>query len=107
MFDEFHSSAPFEHLHEYSDANIAFHQAIIRMSGNELIAATTENLFIHVRAIRKVTIGQSDRAERSLADHLAIIAALEKRDADTAARLVLEHNLGLAAHVEKHCTFLD
>ena len=106
IMGEFEDAGPREHIDEYSDANIAFHQAIIRLSGNELIAATTENLFIHVRAIRKVTIGQSDRAERSLADHLAIIDALEARDADRAAGLVLQHNLGLAAHVEKHCTFL-
>src|SRR5437773_4880662 len=51
MFDEFHSSAPSEHLHEYSDANIAFHQAIINLSGSHLMANTIENLFVHVRAI--------------------------------------------------------
>src|ERR1700758_1196467 len=34
MFDEFVNSAPGEHIHEYSHANIAFHQAIIRLSGS-------------------------------------------------------------------------
>ena len=33
LFDEFQSSPPAEHLDEYSDANIAFHQAIIRLGG--------------------------------------------------------------------------
>jgi len=33
MFDEFRNSTPAEHINEYSDANIAFHQAIIRLSG--------------------------------------------------------------------------
>jgi DNA-binding GntR family transcriptional regulator len=107
IMDEFETERPAEHISEYSDANIAFHQAIIKMSGNQLIADTTENLFIHVRAIRRMTIGDQDRAERSVADHMKIIEALEKRDGDTAARLVLKHNLDLAAHVEKHCTFLD
>ena len=41
-----------EHIDEYSDANIAFHQAIIRLSGSHLMGKTIENLFIHVRAIR-------------------------------------------------------
>src|SRR5580692_6017918 len=50
-----------ERLEEYSDANIAFHQAIIRMSGCSLLAGLTENLFIHMRAIRKVTIHQDNR----------------------------------------------
>jgi DNA-binding GntR family transcriptional regulator len=107
IMDEFETEKPADHLSEYSDANIAFHQAIIRMSGNQLIADTTENLFIHVRAIRRMTIGDSDRAERSIADHMRIIEALERRDGEAAARLELKHNLDLAAHVEKHCTFLD
>jgi DNA-binding GntR family transcriptional regulator len=107
IMDDFATEKPAEHISEYSDANIAFHQAIIKMSGNQLIVDTTENLFIHVRAIRRMTIGDSDRPERSIADHMKIIEALEKRDGEAAARLVLKHNLDLAAHVEKHCTFLD
>src|SRR5437764_907280 len=70
MFDEFHSSAPSEHLHEYSDANIAFHQAIINLSGSQLMSRTIENLFVHVRAIRRMTISQQDRASRSIAGHM-------------------------------------
>ena len=34
MFDEFRNSTPAEHIDEYSDANIAFHQAIIALSGS-------------------------------------------------------------------------
>jgi DNA-binding GntR family transcriptional regulator len=107
MFDEFHSSAPSEHLHEYSDANIAFHQAIINLSGSRLMSRTIENLFVHVRAIRRMTISQQDRASRSIADHMRIIQALERRDTDLAERLVRQHSLDLAAHVEKYCDFLD
>ncbi len=66
----------------------------------------TENLFIHMRAIRKVTIGQDNRAERSIVDHLNIIKALMARDADLAERLVREHTFGLHAHVEKYGDFL-
>src|SRR5947208_2816678 len=79
MFDEFLSAAPAEHIGEYSDANIAFHQAIIRLSGSHLMGMTLENLFIHVRAIRRLTISQSDRAARSIIDHMQIIEALEDR----------------------------
>src|SRR5580765_1485631 len=107
MFDEFHSSAPAEHLHEYSDANIAFHQAIIQLSGSQLMARTIENLSVHVRAIRRMTISQKDRASRSIADHMRIIEALEHRDTERAERLVRQHSLDLAAHVDKYCDFLD
>src|SRR5204862_8124393 len=96
-----------ERLDEYSDANIAFHQAIIRMSGCGLLAEMTENLFIHMRAIRKITIHQENRAARSIIDHMRIIEALERRDPELAERLAREHTLGLGAHVEAHGDFLD
>jgi DNA-binding GntR family transcriptional regulator len=107
MFDEFSNATPSEHIEEYSDANIAFHQAIIGLSGSHLMGKTIENLFIHVRAIRRMTISQSDRASRSIVDHMRIIEALEKRDTELAERLVRQHSLDLAAHVEKYCDFLE
>jgi DNA-binding GntR family transcriptional regulator len=105
MFAAFEGD-PNEHISEYSQANIAFHRAVIAMSGCELMTGLTENLFVHMRAIRELTIRQDNRAQRSIQDHMNIIAALQKRDADLAERLVREHTLGLAAHVEKHGNFL-
>src|SRR5712672_236628 len=107
LMDEFRCGNDGERLDEYSDANIAFHQAIIRMSGCALLADMTENLFIHMRAIRKITIHQENRAARSISDHMRLIEALERRDAEFAERLAREHTLGLAAHVEQHGDFLD
>ncbi|MEM5275686.1 GntR family transcriptional regulator [Cupriavidus taiwanensis] len=107
MFDSFRDSTPAEHIEEYSDANIAFHQAIVKLSKSQIIMDTIRNIFIHVRAIRKMTISQSDRAARSIVDHLRIIEALEKRDTELAERLVRQHSLDLAHYVEKHCDFLD
>lgn len=109
LFDEFLSEghSPEGHIDEYSDANIKFHQAIIRLGGNALIIDLTENLFIHVRAIRQVTIGQDHRAARSIVDHMKMIDAMEKRDTELAEKLTRQHTLDLAAHVEKHCNFLS
>jgi DNA-binding GntR family transcriptional regulator len=107
LFDEFQSSPPAEHLDEYSDANIAFHQAIIRLGGSRLIEDATHNLFLHVRAIRRATISQNNRAARSIIEHLRIIEALERRDTELAERLTRQHTLDLAAHVDRYCDFLD
>jgi DNA-binding GntR family transcriptional regulator len=107
LFDEFRNSPPAEHIDEYSDANIAFHQMIIRLGGSQLIQNATENLFLHVRAIRKATISQNDRSSRSIIDHLKIIEALERRDTELAERLTRQHTLDLAAYVERYCDFLD
>jgi DNA-binding GntR family transcriptional regulator len=98
---------PTEQISEYSQANMEFHKAIIRMGGVELMTGLTDNLFIHMRAVRAVTMTQDNRAQRSIVDHRNIIGALEQRDADLAARLVREHTMGLAAHVEQQGDFLD
>jgi DNA-binding GntR family transcriptional regulator len=102
LFREFKNEPPSDHMNEYSEANIKFHQTIVQLGGSKLIADMTENLFIHVRAIRTVSLWQDNRAARSIKEHMEIIAALEARDANLAERLVREHTLGLAAHVDKH-----
>jgi DNA-binding GntR family transcriptional regulator len=94
-------------IDEYSGMNIRFHQAIIRLSKSQLIESMTETLFIHMRAIRARTIGENNRIQRSIIDHMNIIKALEDRDAELAERLSREHTLGLAAHVEQNVTYLD
>ncbi|MDA1325836.1 MAG: GntR family transcriptional regulator [Proteobacteria bacterium] len=94
-------------IDEYSGMNIRFHQAIIRLSKSKLLETMTETLFIHMRSIRARTIGENDRVQRSIIDHMNIIKALEDRDADLAERLSREHTLGLAVHVEKNVTYLD
>jgi DNA-binding GntR family transcriptional regulator len=106
LFDEFQNSPPSEHLCEYSDANIAFHTAVIALGGSQTMVDATRNLLIHVRAIRRATIVQSDRAARSIIDHLNIIEALERRDTELAERLTRQHTLDLAAHVDRYCDFL-
>jgi DNA-binding GntR family transcriptional regulator len=105
LFEEFESAPDAEHMHGYSKANIKFHQTIIRLGACKLLADMSANLLIHIRAIRNVSLRQDSRAEQSLAEHMQIISALEARDGDLAARLVRQHALRLAAHVEKHGIF--
>ena len=70
-----------------------FHQRIIELGQAPLIAEMANGLLVHVRAIRGSMIGEADRAERSIVDHMHIIEALEARDAELAERLVREHAL--------------
>ena len=94
-------------IDEYSETNIAFHQAIVELGHNDLIRNIAEGLFIHMRAIRIHTIRQGDRATRSIIDHIRIIESIEQRDAGTAERLVREHALNLAKHVDKDVDYLN
>jgi DNA-binding GntR family transcriptional regulator len=107
LFAEVESEEAKAHIDEYSSKNIRFHQAILRLGGCQLIQEMADNLFIHMRSIRARTIGEADRARRSVIDHMHIIEALENRDAELAERLVREHSMNLARHVEKYVDYLD
>jgi DNA-binding GntR family transcriptional regulator len=107
MFARFENGELHARLDEYSEVNIEFHQTIIRMSHNDVLIRLAENLFAHMRMIRMKTIGEQDRADRSIRDHLNIIEALESRDTRRAEDLVRDHALGLADHVARYADYLD
>ena len=107
MFATFEGDKLHAKLDEYSDVNINFHQTIIELSGNAVLIQLAENLFTHMHMIRRQTIGEEDRVERSIRDHMNIIQALEARDTERAEDLVRQHALGLAEHVAKHVDYLD
>jgi DNA-binding GntR family transcriptional regulator len=60
-----------------------------------------------MRMIRRKTIVEKDRVDRSIRDHIKIIEALESRQTDRAEELVRDHALGLADHVKQYADYLD
>ena len=106
MFAKFDGGQAKARIDEYSATNISFHQALLQLSRCDLLSRLVENLFVHMRSVRMQTIGDRDRASQSIIDHIQIIEALESRDTNLAERLVREHSLNLAKHVEKHVEYL-
>ena len=94
-------------IDEYSERNIAFHQEIIALGGNETLIRTARRSFDHMHAIRASTIRDPARTVQSVIDHRRIVEALLARRAAEAERLVRDHALNLARHVERNVHFLD
>ena len=107
MFTTFTDGQVQAKIDEYSDANVRFHQAILTLSKSRLLREMADHLFVHMRSIRMRTIGEKNRASRSIIDHLHIIEAIESRNADLAERLAREHTLNLADHVRDNVHYLD
>jgi DNA-binding GntR family transcriptional regulator len=101
------SDAARAEIEEYSDANIKFHQTILELSGCSLLRTTADGLFTHMQAVRRRAMGESDRARKSVADHMEIIDALTSRDPDLASRRVREHTMRLHDHISKTWTRLE
>jgi len=105
---EAHSaSAQRADLSEYSEANMVFHQMVLSMSNVSLLSRMADSLFVHMHAVRRRALAENDRASRSVADHMAILDALEARDPDRAERASRDHTMRLYAHVAAHWTWLD
>ncbi|MDP6705712.1 MAG: GntR family transcriptional regulator [Alphaproteobacteria bacterium] len=107
LFGDFQDGEVQARIDEYSERNIAFHQTILDLSRCELLRVTADGLFLHMRGIRVRTIGEEDRAARSIIDHMTIIEAIERRDTEQAEKLVREHALKLGEHVERHVDYLN
>jgi DNA-binding GntR family transcriptional regulator len=90
------------HMHEYSEANIAFHLRILELSGSPMLLDIAKGLFLHMRSIRERAMAEGDRITRSVVDHMNIIEAIEGRNAELASMLVREHTMRLHGHVRKH-----
>jgi DNA-binding GntR family transcriptional regulator len=90
------------HLHEYSDANIAFHLRILELSDSPMLLDIAKGLFLHMRSIRERAMAEGDRITRSVVDHMNIIEAIEARNAELASMLVREHTMRLHGHVRKN-----
>jgi DNA-binding GntR family transcriptional regulator len=54
-----------------------------------------------MHAVRRRAMREGDRVKHSVVDHMAIIEAIENRQADVASRLVREHTMKLHDHIHK------
>jgi len=74
-----------------AEANRTFHHAVWRAAHNEPIMDLLRRLDMHLSRYPTTTLSDPGRWEASLAEHRQLIAAIEARDGDLAARTSSEH----------------
>lgn len=86
--------ADFSSIPAFADYNRGFHHALSVMSGNNRLAEETRRVMEIYDRLCVVSL-REQRGERGfdepLADHIAIIGAIQARNASRAARLVAKH----------------
>lgn len=88
------------HSREYAAANVEFHAAVIELAANSLLEKVWRS-FGHRDMLGSRTIERLNRARTSLREHLALIDAIELRDASLADRLARQHVHGLSVETKK------
>lgn len=74
-----------------SAANDAFHSTLFSACGNVFLAETIEQFWNKTAAIHSYAIGTPSLAERSCAEHEAMIDAIQRGDRDALVQLVVDH----------------
>src|SRR5208337_286101 len=86
-----------KHLSEKTDQMIEkdneFHRALFQASGNSHLNEMIDHLGTKVHMVKFNAWSLPNRIEHSISEHRAMIAALERRDAEAFEKLVIEHLL--------------
>ncbi len=85
----------------YAQANVTFHEEIMALAHNRLLEKVWAAFGHRQTTFRRQTIKRLHRGEDSLREHLAMIDAIEQRNAGLAERLAREHVHGLLAAFRK------
>ena len=91
LHDKLGRHAKARRINEYYAANFEIHEAIIALADNRWLAQVIGDLRKIVKLARLQQLHAPGRLEQSLAEHLAVFAALKARDAEGAEAAMRTH----------------
>ena len=83
------------------DMDSCFHELLYRASHSTVFFDTLLPLHKKVQKYRKASVENESRADRSMTEHSAILAAIEKRDSAAAAAAMRAHVENAKKHIVK------
>ncbi len=93
LHDKLARHAKARRINDYYSANLEIHETIIALAGNRWLAQAIGDLRKIVKLARLQQLHAPGRLEQSLAEHLAVFAALKARDAEGAEAAMRTHLL--------------
>jgi DNA-binding GntR family transcriptional regulator len=87
-------------LSGYVWANVAFHDRNTQLADNRTAKRIIDSLLLRTLPLRRLSLSQGNRLEESLADHVNLVRAYEKRDPYLAAALIRSNHMNALATLE-------
>lgn len=84
---------------EYLHLNRRIHESLVAMSGNATLMGMYKQMLTRIRCIRFVANKAPEQWLSAMAEHEAMIASLERRDAVRLAQLLQDHVNGTASRI--------
>lgn len=89
------------------DTDSAFHEAIYAMCGSSVYLSVLSSLHRRIRKYRKLSLQDSARAVRAVAEHREILDALAAHDGERAERLTARHIRNARDNILKNISDAD
>ena len=91
LIDQMAGHAGRRAIADFFAANVAFHETLCELSGNDKLRETHHRLEGEIGRFQDRTLALRGSLDGSLTEHRAILAAIRLRDADKAAQLTADH----------------
>ena len=79
------------HIDQLYELDNKFHEMLYEASGSKILKHVLSDFHHYVQRVRKTSLSAPERAEKSIAEHKAILEALRNKDSDAAQRLTNIH----------------
>lgn len=86
---EFHIKK--QHHEQVLELDNKFHELIYEASNSKILNHVLSDFHHYVQRVRKISLSRPERAEKSNAEHTAIVEAIRQRDGEKAETLAHEH----------------
>ncbi len=88
-------------LNGYVWANVDFYDRNTQLANNRAVKRILDSLLLRTLRLRRLSLSQPGRMQRSLDDHIRLVRAYEDRDANLAAALIRSNHINALAALEK------
>lgn len=85
----------------YVWANVEFYEYSTQIAGNRLIKRIVDSLLLRTLPLRRLSLSQPGRLQKSLDDHVRLFRAFEERDGALAAALIRSNHQTALATLER------
>jgi DNA-binding GntR family transcriptional regulator len=102
--------ADMEHAYSRSDlngfvwANVDFYDRNTQLANNRTVKRILDSLLLRTLRLRRLSLSQADRMQKSLDDNARLVKAYEDRDATLAAALIRSNHINALAALERCLT---
>lgn len=89
-------------LNGYVWANVDFYDRNTQLANNRVVKRILDSLLLRTLRLRRLSLSQPGRMQKSLEDHIRLMKAYEDRDANLAAALIRSNHINALAALERY-----